>query len=336
MRKGLFEDKAALKALLGNTKASTLLQEFLEVRALQQDQDFLNTILKRLVMRYSTFEQRLTKLNSELLGRQQQIDDDLEAASAIQYSLIPTQPPIIPGYEFGWKYEPCDQVGGDVFQIYPYDDEHVIMYILDVSGHGVPSAMVTVSVSQVLRLNSGVIANLLKSSIGDRIMLSPSKVLLGLEKEFPMDRFDKYFSMVYAVLHVKTGTLVYSNAGHPWPFLLLPDGELRMLDKSDGPVGFGINVSVAEGKVELLPGTKILFFTDGVLECRNMRNKLFGDGRLRAFLKDNSRKNLPELLDGLAAQIRKFRGSRKAPDDIAFFAFEYKGGESLGGSEGVG
>lgn len=325
MRKGVFEDKAALKVLLGNSKASALLKEFLGERALQQDQDFLNRVLKRLVLRYSSFEQRLTKLNTELLMRQRQLDEDLEAASLIQYSMIPTQAPVIPGYEFGWKYEPCDQVGGDVFQIYPFDDEHVIMYILDVSGHGVPSAMVTVSVSQVLRPNSGVIANLLKSSIGDRIMLSPSKVLLALEKEFPMERFDKYFSIVYAVLHVKTGALVYSNAGHPWPVLLLPDGNLQMLEKSDGPIGVGINAFIAEDRVQLPPGAKVLFFTDGVKECRNTQNEMFGDSRIHTFLKNNSRKNLPELLDGLDAEIRKFRESRQAPDDIAFFAFEYKG-----------
>lgn len=102
---------------------------------------------------------RLTKeiirVNQELIKKQKYLDEDLKAAAGIQKSLLPQKLPETDNFDFAWEFLPCDLIGGDIFNVFLLDDNHLGVYMLDVSGHGVPSAMVTVSVSQILQPHSG-------------------------------------------------------------------------------------------------------------------------------------------------------------------------------------
>jgi sigma-B regulation protein RsbU (phosphoserine phosphatase) len=179
---------------------------------------------------------KLRSLMKEILEKQKRLDEDLRAAAAIQASLLPQQLPELDGFACAWKFVPCDLMGGDIFNILPLDEEHLAIYMVDVSGHGVPAAMVTVSVSQMLQAHGGCLKRKIDVPPYYKIA-SPQKVLQALDREYPLERFNKYFTIVYLIVDVVRGRVVYSNAGHPAPLLLHGDGRLDSLDKGGTIIG---------------------------------------------------------------------------------------------------
>ena len=163
-----------------------------------------------------------------------------------------------------WKFQPCEQIGGDIFNMMRLDPSHYAFYILDVSGHGVPSALVTVSVSQMLRPDSGTVIRRAGANADGHEIVPPSEVLARLDREYPMERFDKFFSIVYMIVDVRDGTAHYSSAGHPPPLLVGADGGFARLDKGGPIIGQGSGLPFEEGRQPLKPGDRIILTTDGV------------------------------------------------------------------------
>jgi sigma-B regulation protein RsbU (phosphoserine phosphatase) len=177
--------------------------------------------------------------NKELLRKQKRLDEDLEAAAGIQQSLLPQESPDMKNVAVAWRFMPCESIGGDIFNVVQLDETHLAIYMLDVSGHGVPSALVTVSVSQMLQTHRGL---LLKKSIKPPPyyeIRSPAEVLNLLDQEYPIERFNKYFTISYLILDLKEGLIRYSNAAHPSPILLHMDGTLELLAEGGTIIGMG-------------------------------------------------------------------------------------------------
>jgi len=137
------------------------------------------------------------KANEALLKKQEALDEDLKAAAGIQRSLLPQEPPDTRIVDVAWQFIPCEKIGGDIFNMVRLDEKHWGIYMLDVSGHGVPSALVAVSVSQILGPQQGL---LLKKTIKPPPfyeILSPAEVLNLLDQEYPIERFNKFFTISY-------------------------------------------------------------------------------------------------------------------------------------------
>ena len=132
-----------------------LVKQILEYWASFKDTEVNNQLLQELVFKYSAAEKKLKQLNQELREKQKRLNEDLAAAAEIQKSLLPHTVGSVENLEVAWKFEPCEHMGGDIFNLFQLDDAHWGIYMLDVSGHGVQAAMVTVSVSQFLQPNSG-------------------------------------------------------------------------------------------------------------------------------------------------------------------------------------
>ena len=182
---------------------SALIHRLLEYRATVADNDINNRLLQELIAKYAESENRLEKLNQELTRRQDRLELDLIAAAEIQKSLLPSNLNFGEILDVAWRFQPCDQIGGDIFNIIQLDDDHWAFYIIDVAGHGVPSAMVAVTVYQYLLRQSG---NLIKppanSTEGPQIR-PPAQVLKFLDQEYPFDRFNNFFTMNYVFLMSK-------------------------------------------------------------------------------------------------------------------------------------
>ncbi len=179
------------------------------------------------------------KANEELLKKQEALDEDLKAAAGIQRSLLPKEPPDEDIVDVAWQFMPCEKIGGDIFNMVRLDEKHWGIYMLDVSGHGVPSALVAVSVSQILGPQQGL---LLKKTIKPPPfyeILSPAEVLNLLDQEYPIERFNKFFTISYIVFNTEDKSIIYSNAAHPPPILLHGNGEMELLDKGGTIIGMG-------------------------------------------------------------------------------------------------
>ena len=198
---------------LQNPHNGPLIKQVLEYWASLKDKGINNQLLQELVLKYSASEKKLKQLNQELLDKQKSLDADLAAAAQIQKSLLPHKIDSTANLSIAWKFKPCEHTGGDIFNMFQLDDDHWALYMLDVSGHGVQAAMVTVSVAQFLQPNSG---QLLKGSskaakVASQIR-TPAEVLTALDDEFPFERFNNFFTITYMTINTKSGDLRYSNA----------------------------------------------------------------------------------------------------------------------------
>ncbi len=309
--------------LLSDPTVDRMLKSFLESHAGRFDQALLKKLQTELVIRYAAAERELARLNVELRARQAVLDADLKAAAGIQKALLPQPLPASGEVRAAWQFVPSITVGGDVFFLQPLTEHILQVGVVDISGHGVPSAMVTVSVSQSLQPQMGIVMPVQGDQ--ERIPISPSKVLDGLEREFPFMRFKKTFSIIYGLLDRRTGEFTFSNGGHPMPFLVKKSAEMRVFEEHGGIIGLGLGDGFPVTSVVLEPGDRIFMFTDGLSECRNPTKEFFGEERIRNLaysLRDTPLSSLPETIVGAA---RSFQQREAFDDDLTFLALEFRG-----------
>ncbi|WP_300670141.1 PP2C family protein-serine/threonine phosphatase [Desulfoluna sp.] len=292
-------------------------------RTEKKDHDLNNRVLKTILAHFSQSQRELATLNQQMYDTQQELESDLKVAAGIQASLLPQAAPDVEQLKFAWKFFPCQSIGGDIFNVFRLDEDHMGLYILDVSGHGVPSALVTVSVSQRLNAQNGMLVKRKQEDPPRYRITPPSEVLQILDEEYPMERFDKYFTAVYLVINFKTGHLTYSNAAHPAPVLLHPDRDYTLLREGGTIVGMGGVLPFDEETLELQSGDKLILYTDGMTESKNEEGEFYGDVRLQNFLEAN--KNLPiaELLTTAHEHMMAFGKHMPLTDDITMLGVEF-------------
>lgn len=285
--------------------------------------EVLARVLNQLKIRRLTKE--LIRTNIDLTDKQKRLDDDLRAAAGIQQSLFPRKMPDVKNLAIAWRFMPSYMIGGDIFNVFRLDESHVGLYMIDVSGHGVPSALITVSVSQTLNPDSGNVTKRKVAGSPGYEIISPREVLETLDREYPIERFDKYFTIVYLIIDTGTGDLIYSNAAHPAPVIIRSDGSITALDKGGTIIGMGDMVPFEEERVILQKGDKIVLYTDGIVEYRNNEGGYFGEDRLYEILNGSCMAGTEALLDDILRSVNDFGKGTEFQDDITLIAIEYGG-----------
>jgi len=267
----------------------------------------------------------IMKANKELLRRQKRLDEDLEAAAGIQQSLLPQAVPDMKNVAVAWRFMPCESIGGDIFNVVQLDETRWAIYMLDVSGHGVPSALVTVSASQMLQTHRGLLLKKSATPPPYYEIRSPAEVLNLLDQEYPIERFNKYFTISYLILDLKEGLIHYSNAAHPSPILLHMDGTLELLDEGGTIIGMGGVLPFEEGRKRVVPGDKLLLYTDGIVEYQDRQGSFYGEERFHGVLKRLRERPISEVIDGVIDAIMDFGDHTPPRDDVTLLGFEFKG-----------
>ncbi len=258
---------------------------------------------------------KIEKQKAELEAKQKQLDLDLRAAAGIQQSLLPSVLPDAEGLGFAWKFEPCGQIGGDIFNITTLDDGRVCLYMLDVCGHGVAAALVSVSVSQFL-------ANIGKLT---EKRLTPSVILDELNRAFPFERFDSFFSIILMMIDPVQRTLSYGSAGHPSPVLVRAGGALETLDCRGPVVGLDPCLKFSSETVQLAPGDRVVVYTDGVLDVDNGSGELFGGDRFLEAIEGSRNGGAEAMVESIHEAARRFGGARAPDDDISLLVVDLGG-----------
>jgi sigma-B regulation protein RsbU (phosphoserine phosphatase) len=272
---------------------------------------------------------RLTKAliqaNKELMDKQESLNEDLKAASGIQRCLLPPGPPDAEALDVAWRFMPCRSVGGDIFNIFRLDETSWGLYMLDVSGHGVPSALVAVSVSQMLQPQVGFLLKRSTHFPPYYEVLSPSDVLAELNRSYPFERFHKFFTMSYLILNTRESSIKYSNAAHPPPLLLRKDGVVELLEEGGTVIGMGAMKPYREGMRRLAPGDKLIVYTDGILEYQNNDGELYGKDRFLAELKRFSDRPVFHMVNEAIGALLEFGGNTEPRDDVSLLGLEFRG-----------
>ncbi|WP_020585643.1 PP2C family protein-serine/threonine phosphatase [Desulfobacter curvatus] len=317
----LTHDRLTALEFAGITPEPVIL-ELLNSWAMAQDNDINLDLLKSLIVRYAELEKKVSRLNQDLAEKQANLDESLSAAAEIQKNFLPKNLPDIKGIEFAWHYKPSKYIAGDIFNLFRLDENHLGAYMVDVSGHGVPSALVSISVFQRLLPQSGLVK---KSQSGSSYeIITPKAVINALDHEYPTERFDKFFTIIYLVLNTKTGNLIYCNAAHPPQILIRANGDLDLLDKGGSIIGMeGLVPFEQENKI-LRSGDKLLLYTDGLIEHRGRQGEFFGFDRLLALVDELKKLPVKEMLANLYDALMAFGDGSLPADDISLMGICYK------------
>jgi len=271
----------------------------------------------RLQLRLRQLHLELQQRNTDLREKQEQLEVDLRAASEIQRAFIPRPGLALPGIEISWLFAPCETLGGDSFNAVPLGPDHLGLYMMDVSGHGVPAAMLAIAVSERLSVTGGVV---LTSGAEVR---SPHRVLEALHREFPFDRFERYVTLNYLLLDIPSGRLRHSSAGHPPPVLLRADGSLSALAAGGPIIGAGVGAFELDS-VELQRGDRVFLYTDGVVDLEGPTGRL-GLPAFQEILVSGRETPLQLSCRAIEKVLTDAAGHCPVADDVSLLAFEYQG-----------
>ena len=260
-----------------------------------------------------------------LLVKQRKLKEDLAAAAEIQRRFLPTDMPNIRNVSTAFKFRPCSSIAGDMFNVLELDDDHIAIFLFDVSGHGAPAAMMAVSVCQMLQPHSGFVVQCRVDAPDGRSITPPRQVLDNLDLEFPLERFDKYFTIFYGILDRRSNLLTYSNGGHPMPLVIHRDGSIESLDEGGTIIGLGGIVPFEQGQIFLKTGDKLVLFSDGLTEFENDKLGCYGMERLMETLAEHHKEPIGQLLESVQDSLTDFAGSTKPQDDISLLGLEITG-----------
>jgi len=273
--------------------------------------------LRRLQIELEEANARLAKANGRM-------SSDLKAAAKIQEMFLPREVPRVQGTDFAWIYRPCDELGGDGLNVISLGDAKVGLYVLDVSGHGVASALLSVTLSRLLSPASEPSSILIRDGdVRGRFEITPpAEVAARLNRLFPFDSATEQFAtMVYGILNASTGEFRYVSAGHPGP-VHLPFGADPVLLESRGfPIGLADD-AYEERSVRLGAGDRLYLYSDGVPDAMDSAGKPFGDARLLEAIGRGRCEPLQHGVATLVADIARWRGSERPQDDVSVLAAE--------------
>lgn len=278
-------------------------------------------------IRIIELENTLEDRNQKISEAMEIIEKDLEAAAATQARLL-CQPVTIQHVAFDWFFQPSRILGGDMFGYQAIDDGHVSFYQLDVVGHGTPSALFSFSLNNIMQDTSSrgsVVKEFIDTPPYYRVR-SPEKVLSTLNKRFqaPPEAM-MYFTIAYGVINTRTGTVVYSQAGHPPPvWLRAGSNNVELLTGAGVPIGMMPDMDYEFGTIQLQPGDRLFLYSDGVTECENSSAEQFGEKRLMTCLQESFSDNLNEVVQRVENNVRDWNQKKTFEDDVTYLILEWK------------
>ena len=267
----------------------------------------------------------LLKSNKRLQERQNIVDQDLQAAAAIQRALLPEDIPFSRQLRSQYTFRPCERIGGDIFNVFALGESSVGIYIVDVCGHGVPAAMIATLVSQAMSPFGHLVSTLSHENKVLQIN-NPLQVLEQLDKLFPIERFDRYFTISYMVINLRSGEFSSSSAGHPPVFLQRNTGVIEMLE-AGGPI-IGLGSFAPKRKQEtghIEPGDRLIFYSDGIIELENATGEMFGVERVKSLIEQQKSMPFDHYPQAVDQRLEEFTNGAVANDDISLLYLEYLG-----------
>ena len=272
----------------------------------------------------------LEKINSRLQSAYQLIEDDLKAAAWIQEQLLPSPSLQAMGVKCEWYFQPSGYIAGDIFNFFAIDEDQVCFYLLDVSGHGVPAAMLSVTLSMVLTPDATHGSPLKRFDRGSGIfeVVSPADAIRELNSRF-QSKDDRYFTMIYGLIDIRTGRVRLAQAGHPSPVLIRTNGTLEVIGGGGMPVGLWPKMDFDCPEFSVFPGDRLLVYSDGVTDCTNPQGDPFGEDRLLTYLEKAASRPMDALLSGLDTEMRAWRGAGDFGDDVSLLAIELGSGNGI-------
>ena len=240
------------------------------------------------------------KTNNEALAS---MEGELRAAEAIQQGLLPPAPGNVPPDATAARCIPTEAVGGDIYDFHEAGDNRIGMLIADVTGHGVPAAMLA---SMVKAAASGEAAH----------AADPGQVLAGMNRRLQRDAAGNLVSAIYAYADLEEGHLKIACAGHPQALLQRHDGTTQWIEANGPLLGLLEGARYRTTETKLQRGERMVAYTDGLTEAANQEGSLFGNERLEAAVQQERKSGAKETVEEIVRQIHAWTGGQKLADDL--------------------
>jgi hypothetical protein len=243
------------------------------------------------------------------------INKELEIARQIQSSILPREIPRLAGLEIAARYVPMSAVAGDFYDFLVVDAQRVGILVADVSGHGVPAAL---------------IASMLKVAFGEQVANAddPARVLTGLNRAL-CGKFEEYFvTAAYVFVDAAKGLMRYAGAGHPPLLVVAGDGSgVRMVEENGLMLGIFPDAEYTGAEIRLRGGDRCVIYTDGLFEASNAALEEFGKPRLAEFLERHRELSTARIADALLEEVSRWSGGEsghRQDDDITLVVADFR------------
>lgn len=261
----------------------------------------------------------------EMSALYETLDRDLIEAKKLQQSLVRERFRSFDEAQISLLLRPSGHVGGDLVGMFPINDKEVGIFAIDVSGHGITSALMTARLAGYL---SGASPKqnvaLQKCNKGGYEARPPAESTEHLNR-LCMKEMDTehYFTLVLAYLNLETGEVVFTQAGHPHPVIQRANGAIEHVGNGGMPVGLVENVTYEECRVNLKRGDRLMILSDGITECPNGEEDMLEESGLEVILQRNRFVKGPAMLEAMVWDLQEYAGEKEFPDDVSVAMIEF-------------
>jgi sigma-B regulation protein RsbU (phosphoserine phosphatase) len=270
---------------------------------------------------------RITEAFDRLAELYENVDRDLKAAARLQQSLIPERQKTFETGQSSLFLRQSGHVGGDLVGMFAACDDHLGLYSIDVSGHGISSALMTARLAGYLS-GSALDQNVaLQARPDGSYAPRPPKAVIEDLNALVLDEMETehYFTMLLAFVNLKTGKVTMAQAGHPHPALQRASGQIEI----DGPGGFPVGLidgaTFGEFETVLEPGDRLFLTSDGLVECPLQDGGMLDEDGQKNLMSQLSDVSGPAFFEELMWRLTEVAGGDSFPDDISGVLFEYSG-----------
>ena len=254
--------------------------------------------------------------NLAITAEQERMKTELDLAKRIQAGMLPSEFPPFPDkteFDIYASMQPAKEVGGDFYDFFLVDDDHLALVIADVSGKGIPAALFMMMA--MIMLQNYTLTG-----------MSPKEVLEKVNNQICRNKEEMFVTVWLGILDIKSGVIVAANAGHEYPMLKDAGKKFELIKDTHGLVLGGMeDVSYCEYEMKLEPGSKLFVYTDGVAEATDPQNQLFGTQRTLEALNSGNNATPQELLERVHRSVDLFVGEAPQFDDLTMLCLFYYG-----------
>ncbi len=274
-----------------------------------------------LQLKLTVQNRNLEELYQKLRKAYQTIETDLQAAAAMQLELLPKRTG--PGHQVNldWLLMPSLFLAGDMLNYFFLSEHKLVFYHLDVAGHGIPAALLSVMLNRTLMPVPGSPTVQFGENGKLNWIASPREVVAELNRRF-QSAGDSYFTMVYGVFDTESRSLQFCQAGHPGPLLISQNGSLKSLGQGGFPVGMLPDMEYEQQETVLCAGDRLVLYSDGITECLNPAGKRYSQENLISVLKRYTSASLSALVSGVQEDVFHWRAGAELSDDLSMLVME--------------
>ena len=274
-------------------------------------------------IRVLNLEYKLEEKNKQIKTALRTIETDIKAAASTLYNLIPKINKIQQTH-YHWSFRPSSFLGGDMIGYHLLDKNHVSFYQIDVSGHGIPSALFSFSLNQLLRdLNpeSSLLFTKDKTENANKPFAKiclPHELMAKLNERFQISSVNMmYFTLVYAVIHLPSGVMKIAHAGHPESLIISADKKITSITGKSLPIGMMLDAVYKTETINLKKGDSVLSYTDGITESENDKGVFYGQQRLMESVKKYASKPAKLFIEQIISDVMEWQNSEIFTDDVS-------------------